>query len=381
MVHAFRQEVLCIEHGQVGLVGVLLHDAVEEGDDAQTVAVDLLVADDELAHDVGLDVGRHLAVEQQGVELLLVEGILTRFFVIACQRVHGHGVVGFFGKHLLVDVVGFFFLAVLQVDVAQHNAVAQVLGIFGHKVLHLAESALVIALAQIDAELLKAELFVLAHALFEQVQHVEHPVVVFLLVVDFEQAVQRVDTGGKALHHIFEQDGCLFGLVLLQVELRQGLGVPVIVGVGSYGLFDGGRGTGGLLQVEVILSQLVQSRSVVRIDGKTVLQQVEGSIVVARLLQADGFEEVVVELALLLLGELGHGSGFGLTLLLVALLLRLFGVGLLLVGSGVSTCDGSRCHRSAGQSAYDGGIGSHAQGAHPEREQYFYSEFHATFVR
>lgn len=217
--------------------------------------------------------------------------------------------------------------------------------------------------------------------MLDLVQDVEHAVVIFLPVIDFEQAVQGIEAGGEPLDHVFEQGGCFVGLVLLQVDLRQGLGKPVIVRGGSDGLFEGSLGTLGLLQVEVVLRQLVQGRSVVRVDGKAVLQQVEGSIVVARLLQPDGFEVVVVELALLLLGEWGHGSGFGLAVPPVAFLLRLLGIGFLLVGGHLDTHYGGRSRQSAYQSAGNGGAGGHAQGAHPEREQYFYSEFHATSVR
>ena len=131
-VHALRQEVLSVEHRHVGIVRVLLHDAVEQGDDARTVLACLLVADNEPAHHVQLHLRLYFLVQQQRVELSFVPFRLAGLFVVVGQRVQSRGVVRLRVQHVAVDAVGFFLLPVVQVDVAQQHLVARVLGVLRH---------------------------------------------------------------------------------------------------------------------------------------------------------------------------------------------------------------------------------------------------------
>ena len=168
------------------------------------------------------------------------------------------------------------------------------------------ESILIVFHLQINTELLHTQLLAFAHLLLNPVQSSNHLIILLLPIINVQQGIKRIQLVGETYRHIFQQPHRLLLFILLLVEVRQPLTVPVIIRIIFHRLLQRRLSLRRLFQEQIILRQLIQSRRSIRIDCQAVLQQVESRVIIFLYLQAGCFQKKIIVLALLLRSEFGH---------------------------------------------------------------------------
>ena len=211
-----------------------------------------------------------------------------------------HHIIRLRNKYLLINIIGFLLFTILHIHISQDHLITHIHRIFLHQVLNLPKSAFVIFHLQINTEFLHRELFILPHYLFQTIQRPNHFTIIFLLIIQIKQSKQRFSFSRETGSHRLKQSYRFLLLILLLIKASKGLAIPIIIRCTFHRILQSSLALRHLLQKHIILRNLIKSRSCLRVNGQTVFQQVECSIILLFPLQPRCFKEEVIILTLLL---------------------------------------------------------------------------------
>ena len=295
-LHVLCNHVLGTQHRQIGILLRTRQDTLKQSDNLRTVLGGLLRLQDALAHQFHLRVRRYIVVHQNGVQLLLVQAILSGLEVIRCHRQYRRRIIRFLFQDALINPQRLIGLVIIQIDITQDGLVTQIVRIFLREVFNFDESTVLLAHQEIHPEFLHTDLLGLAIQLFQAVQRTDDMLVTLGPIIQVDQRKQRFQPRRELLRHILVHGNRLGKAHLPLVIRSQGLFVPKVRLVRTDSFFQRLFPSFFLPQIHIELGYLVQRRSRSGIDVQTMLEKFERRIVQPFLFHAYGFQEIIIVL-------------------------------------------------------------------------------------
>ena len=243
---------------------------------------------------------RHALLEAHGVAL----------FGIIMQQGHLHkAIVGIRCHHLVEDSECLLPAAILHIEVAEHDAPPQFLGVFSAPAFHHPEGLLALPHAHQDAEFLHDGRFVNAFRQFQTLHGAQGSIQIRNRLIDFQQQTEVFRTRMHLRHFLIQRGSTVvFSSLhppLCQRSAEEGVRRLQLIGAQQH-LVAHCHGEAVGLRREVrglYLSQLIESLRGIGVDVECGGEQFAGGGKIVVVLLPQGFEEELVEVALLLLRE------------------------------------------------------------------------------
>ena len=296
--HVLERHVSHLHLGHVSIFRRRFQDAVEQVQYPSAVALPFFgsfIFLNRHPHHRGLTLSGGLGACHDALQGLLRQVFLPGDAVVVVHRRLHIRIVGLFLQGGREDLESLLLLVVLHQPVAHHHPIVQVAGMFVGKRLQRLPGSFLVAHQLIDAHLGQGNLLGTALYLFDAVDGGKHLPVLVVLLVESQQDAQHVGAVAIVVGQPLIDGRRTVELLHANVVLRQPFLVGLVLRTQFGGLLQAFHSHRVVVQLALVHGQIVPHLGSIGIDLRRTGEQLVRSVVVPRILLANGLQEDIVE--------------------------------------------------------------------------------------